>query len=269
MKLDAWLVKHPYLQSLADLHAKVAAVAADVAVPTPVPDFAGYAEEFRCGTPLLDSKQVAIDLAATEPALTALVDRLLSQPLPAQFEERCRGLAADLRATTRVAEALPDAVTSEVLSYGDSGLLRYLTWAVLARQLSPIVEAFAAWRDEERWLHNYCPMCGEPPAMAQLVSRDSSRLRLLACGCCETRWRYRRTGCPFCEDPDDHRLSVIAVQGEKSLRIDYCQACAGYLKTYDGEGSEHVMLLDWTSIHLDLLARERGLKRLAASLYEI
>jgi hypothetical protein len=30
-----------------------------------------------------------------------------------------------------------------------------------------------------------------------------------------------------------------------------------------------VLLADWTSLHLDLLARERGLKRMAASLYEI
>jgi len=42
-----------------------------------------------------------------------------------------------------------------------------------------------------------------------------------------------------------------------------------YLKTYDGEGSATVLLADWTSLHLDLLARDRGLKRMAASLYEV
>jgi hypothetical protein len=30
-----------------------------------------------------------------------------------------------------------------------------------------------------------------------------------------------------------------------------------------------VLLADWTSLHLDVLARDRGLKRLAASLYEL
>jgi len=29
------------------------------------------------------------------------------------------------------------------------------------------------------------------------------------------------------------------------------------------------LLADWTSLHLDLLARNRGLKRLADSLYEV
>jgi len=62
---------------------------------------------------------------------------------------------------------------------------------------------------------------------------------------------------------------VVAVEGEAGLRIDYCDACSGYLKTYDGEGSESVLLADWTSLHLDMIARDRGLKRLAASLYDL
>jgi len=60
-----------------------------------------------------------------------------------------------------------------------------------------------------------------------------------------------------------------SVEGEGGLRIEYCDGCLAYLKTYDGEGSEAVPLADWTSLHLDLLARERGLKRMAASLYEV
>jgi hypothetical protein len=69
-----------------------------------------------------------------------------------------------------------------------------------------------------------------------------------------------RAKCPWRHGPN---------QGEGGLRIDYCDGCHGYLKTYDGEGSESVLLADWTSLHLDLLARDRGLKRMAASLYEV
>jgi len=105
--------------------------------------------------------------------------------------------------------------------------------------------------------------------MAQLVGTDPGRFRLLACGRCKTCWRYRRTGCPFCENQNNHRLAVLAIEGEGGLRIDYCETCRGYLKTYDGKGSEQVLLADWTSIHLDVIARDRGLKRLAASLYTL
>jgi FdhE protein len=68
---------------------------------------------------------------------------------------------------------------------------------------------------------------------------------------------------------DDHRLSVLAIEGEKSLRLDYCQSCGAYLKTYDGEGNESLFLADWSSLHLDIIARDRGLKRLANSLHEL
>ena len=105
--------------------------------------------------------------------------------------------------------------------------------------------------------------------MAQLAGKDPGRLRLLSCGRCRTRWRYGRTDCPFCENRDGHRLAAIDVEGQSGLRIDYCEHCRGYLKTYNGEGSESVLLADWTSPHLDLIARDRGLKRMAASLYEI
>ena len=75
--------------------------------------------------------------------------------------------------------------------------------------------------------------------------------------------------CAFCETAEDHRLEVLAVEGEYGLRIDYCEDCGGYLKTYNGEGSEDLLLKDWTSLHLDVVARDRGLKRLGMSLYEL
>ena len=140
--------------------------------------------------------------------------------------------------------------------------------AALASSLRPLVAAFTEWRDDGRWLRRYCPTCGSLPAMAQLVGVDPGRLRFLWCGCCGMRWRFRRTACPFC-DVESQRLASLAIEGEGGLRIDYCESCRGYLKTYEGQGGESVMLADWTSLHLDLSALDRGLRRLAASLYEI
>ena len=99
--------------------------------------------------------------------------------------------------------------------------------------------------------------------------RGSRRLRLLSCGCCSTGWRYRRIGCPFCESANNQQLSPLAIEGKKYLHIDYCESCPTYLKTYDGEGNETLFLADWTSLHLDIIARDRGLKRLASALYEL
>ena len=238
MTREAWLTKHPYLKPLADMDAAVQAAVADAAIPVArMPEWEQYALDFSAGVPLLHSSATPIDLAWSEDAVVSMVERL------------------DLSGLN--------------FSPSEPGWTHYLGWMLLARYLSPVVAAFDGWRDEERWMRNYCPTCGEPPAMAQLVGRDPGRMRKLSCGHCRTRWRYRRTGCPFCVHEDGHRLTALSVEGDAGLRIDYCEACLGYLKTYDGEGSEAVLLADWTSLHLDLIAGDRGLSRKAASLYDL
>ena len=174
-----------------------------------------------------------------------------------------RRLRHEPQVSRRIADFL---LGDETLTPPFPGLLRYLAWTAMARFLRPVVHAFDGWRDEERWLRRYCPTCGSLPAMAQLVGVDPGRIRLLSCGCCGTRWQFKRTGCPFCET-DSQRLASVTIEGELGLRIDHCESCGGYLKTYDGQGNETLLLSDWSSLHLDLIAHDRGLKRLAASLY--
>jgi FdhE protein len=249
MTREAWVARHPYLEPIAGVRALVDIAAARISRHVArEPEWQEYGEDFHAGIPLLHSERAAVALSDPEAVVRSMLEELMPAALPAWLADQCRVLREDLQ---------------------PSALFRCLLWAVLARELEPMVIAFGLWRDEERWLRNQCPTCGAAPAMAQLVGRNEGRLRLLSCGCCATRWRYRRTGCPFCEHVDDHRLAVVAVDGEEGLRVDYCERCQGYLKTYDGEGSEGVLLADWTSLHLDLLARDRGLKRLAASLYEV
>jgi len=271
MTQDVWLVKHPYLQGVADLQALIDAAVAEIPIPVAcVPSWDDYISDFHAGIPLLLSARVAIDFRDVERVLTSLVEALALEPLPEKLAQDCRTLEGQLNgdlASPR--RALAWLLDNDSFTPKNPGLLRYLGWSVLARYLCPIVEAFSGWRDEERWLRSYCPTCGSLAAMAQLVGTDPGRLRFLSCGCCRSHWRYRRTGCPFCQREDDHRLAVVAVEGEAGLRIDYCEACSGYIKTYEGSGSESVLLADWTSLHLDIIARDRGLTRCAGSLYQL
>jgi FdhE protein len=255
---EGWLAAHGYLQPLGEVCALVENAAARVpaAWVTP-PHWPEYLPDFHAGIPLLLSDRAALEIGDPVQSVLSMLETLRHVPLPAPFSARCHALEGDLR--------MQDDPEPRV----EAGLFRVLLWTVAARCLRPVIAEFAEWRDEERWLRAYCPTCGEPPAMAQLAGQDPGRLRLLSCGCCRTRWRYKRMTCPFCERADDHRLSVIAVEGERPLRIDYCESCRGYLKTYDGQGSEDVFLADWTSLHLDVIARDRGLNRRAASLYEV
>jgi FdhE protein len=271
MTQDAWLDKHPYLQPVADFYAQVSAAVAGIPIACAhTPNFDNYIGDYKAGIPLLRSAQAEIDFEPAEAMIVSLLENLTSQHLPENFVGECRvlhnQLRSELNAPSRVVAWLLD---SEGFEPAHPGLIRYLGWTALTRFLSPLADGFGSWREEEHWLREYCPICGSPPAMAQLVGLDPGRLRLLSCGSCSTRWRYRRIGCPFCESADGHRLSALAIEGEKYLRIDYCQSCRAYLKTYNGEGSEPLFLADWTSLHLDIIARDRGLKRLAASLYEL
>jgi FdhE protein len=269
---DGWVEAHAYLRPVAQLCARVEHLTAVVAAGEKGPDVPAwddYEDELREGIPLLRSSAVAVDFEPAGRMTVSLVERAAAGSVDGKIVSEAAVLNAELRARPDA----PRLVASWLLGEGmfdppSPGLLRYLGWTATSRYLSSLVDAFGRWRDEQRWHRTYCPTCGSPPAMGQLVGVDPGRQRFLSCGCCGSRWRYRRTQCPFCEH-DAQRLAVLAVQGEAGLRIDYCEACKGYLKTYDGQGDEAVQLLDWTSLHLDLVARDRGLERRAASLYEI
>jgi FdhE protein len=270
MTPDDWLKTHAYLQPVATLSARVDSALGGIELGAPaIPSWDEYAPDFGAGVPLLSSADAAVELEPIGRAVRSLVEKLAEVELPGDLGAQSARLNAELEervlAPGQIAEWL---LGDGALAPSSPGLLRFLGWTAAARYLQPLVAAFDAWRDEERWLRNFCPMCGSKPAMAQLVGLDPGRKRFLSCGCCRTRWQYNRTRCPFCEE-DSQRLAVVAVAGEAGLRIDSCGSCAGYLKTLDGERDAALLLSDWTSLHLDLVARDRGLQRLAASLYEL
>ncbi len=267
---ESWLLGHPYLRPVAELGAQVDRAVAELGVPpAAVPDWEPYREEFEAGVPLLASTSTSIDLEPAAARMGELVRRLEVAPLPGGVGAEVAGLAAAMVGSSKVFPGLVGwLLGDESLEPLSPGLSRFLGWTVLELSLRPVVDSFRQWRDEERWLRRYCPTCGSPPTMGQLAGGEPARHRLLSCGGCRTRWRFRRTQCPFCEN-DSQRLSGIKLEGEAALRIDHCEACKGYLKTYVGEGNEDLMLADWTSLHLDLLAHDRGLRRLARSLYDL
>ena len=267
---ERWLEDHPYLRPIAALCASVDRVVSEVGpAPVAVPAWEVYREDFEAGTPLLTSPTAAVSLEPSASAVGSLVRRLEAERLPDPITGEVSALARALARGPELShQIVPFLLGDESVEPPAPGILKFLGWTVLARSLSPVVEAFAAWRDEGRWLRRYCPTCGASPAMAQIAGLDPARQRLLYCSRCRTRWRFRRTQCPFCEN-DSQRLTGIKVEGEPALRIDHCGACRGYLKTYDGQGDEALFLSDWTSLHLDLLAHRRGLKRKATSLYDL
>jgi FdhE protein len=267
---QAWVAAHPFLEPVARFQELVDGAAARAAPRAARPAaLEAWAGDAAAGVPLLRSAAIGPDLAAAAAdALGEVAAALDGAKLPAPLAAAARAVRAAL--ASPAARARPIAWIVAGAPAGDApehpGLLRHLAWSATRRVLAAALPA--GWCDG-RWGRAECPGCGALPGAAQLVPGDGARPRFLACALCGTRWRWRRIGCPSCGNESSDRLAILDVDGEDALRIDVCGACDGYLKTYTGEGEEALLLADWTTLHLDVVALERGLTRVGASLYEL
>jgi len=268
-----WLQAHPFLIPMARFQELLAGAAAQVPAPAAaLPPFDAHAEAYLAGVPLLAGASHGPALqAAGAAALRALSVHTAALDLPKPIAE---GLA-EVRASLAAAGAAEAAVAWLVKGDADApgpvqpGLVRFLGWLALGRVLAPVAEGFQAWRNEDRWRRPTCPTCGALPVMGRLVDHAAGRERQLCCGCCSTRWSFKRIGCPYCGNEAADRLAVLELDGPAGLRLDVCESCKGYVKTYTGTGDEGLFLSDWPTLVLDAMAAERGYARRGASLYEL
>jgi FdhE protein len=270
---ESWLSTHPFLAPVARLHDAVQA-AVDASLPEVLdpPEWSAWAEEARAGTPLLRSEAFGPLLRQrVAEVLADVAGRLDAAALPLSLHDPLRGVR-DLLASGR-SKRLEAAAW--VLSHGgaesapaDPGLLRLLGWSTAARLLVRVHVALAPGGDAPVWSHGHCPTCGALPATAQLADAGGMRVRVLGCGLCATRWRFRRVGCPHCGNESPQKLQVLEIEGERGLRLDSCRECNGFVKTDTGLGREELMLADWPTLHLDALAAGCGLQRHGPSLFE-
>lgn len=275
--LAKWIETHPYLLPIArvqEIVARAAALPSGAAQPVAQPPPAAYAEEHARGVPLLRSESVTFDLAPAVEALDRVVSALaeatdIAHELRAEARVLREQLAADPTAGSEALRWLIAGAPEEGAP-AQAGLLRFLGWSALRAALSPQLAAYDAWRGAgEAWRHGHCPGCGAQPAVARLSPGEVMRQRSLICACCGSEWRFRRIGCPHCGNDVSDRLNVLELEGDDPLRIDACEECKGYVKTYAGEDPRSPALADWTTLHLDLLAQERGYTRLGASLVDL
>ena len=156
-------------------------------------------------------------------------------------------------------EAVTELMDRLDIPAGNEAMVRLLACHVMRR----VVRS----RIVENGNRSECPTCGATAALAVLVEETGGRRRILVCPCCHTKWNFKRVGCPYCGDESPQ--SILEVEGDKDHRIDACNQCRGYIKTFTGSGDMSLFLADWPTLHLDMLARERGYERLGTSLYDL
>jgi len=63
-------------------------------------------------------------------------------------------------------------------------------------------------------------------------------------------------------------MHILEPEGASVMRLDVCDKCHAYLKTYGEEGEEEIYLRDWATVHLDLLGEEKGLLKKGSPMLE-
>ena len=136
----------------------------------------------------------------------------------------------------------------------------------------PVLEggrAAIATPSREEWGGAACPACGGP-AQVSVIAEESGEFmggspRSLVCGRCAGWWTFPRALCTWCGEGDPRRLPSFVPDERRAVRIDGCETCSSYVKTFDlreAGGIELVPLVDdVATVSLDLWANDQGLAR--------
>jgi FdhE protein len=206
------------------------------------------------GAPMMHGAVVRID--------TQRAKRLLRR-LGAVAGVRARD-EVDPRAAIRAAIARDDRALAEMAGRCDAPVDAFAVVAQVAAMPLLMGAALALEsRAASAWQRGYCPVCGAWPSLTEL--RGIERERRLRCGCCGADWPLPLLHCAFCDELDHGKLGALQPEGEEQLRrIETCETCHGYLKsatTYGALSIRTLVLLDLTTIPLDLVAQDRGYAR--------
>jgi len=147
----------------------------------------------------------------------------------------------------------------------DKAVLKFLIHMSIYPSLHAHAEMLKDQINLKQWLRGYCPICGSRPLMSEF---NAEGLREYLCSFCGFEWPGERLKCPFCENSDHTKLHYFYAEGDEAYRVDICDACTQYIKTVDSRKLDYepdLGLEDIVTIHLDILASEKGFKRPVAS----
>jgi hypothetical protein len=125
----------------------------------------------------------------------------------------------------------------------------------------------------EAWHGSSCPLCGSPPQVSVIAEESGEFMggspRSLVCARCAAWWSFPRITCPLCGEGDSRRVTPFVRSDDRVVRVDSCETCHGYVKTFDLRevGAREVVPLvdDVATMSLDIWAAERGFDRRTVS----
>ena len=266
------LQAHPFLQETAELYTELTAAVQAAVVPATLPEAEACAALVQDGVPLLQNKELqATFVKVAAAALPEVLAACQKRELPEAVHKAVADWAiwsdeASRKEVQHFFQLLLQQQDAEVALFAAQAklpvtVLRLVGWDIVEALVPGELKQAAFWT-EHGWQKNYCPVCGRQPVMAQLKkeSEANGAERFLSCGGCHTQWHFTRIGCVYCGNKDSEQLPIF-IPDDGQVRLDACNKCHSYIKTYVGHGQEQVLLQDWATLHLDVLAEEKGLSK--------
>ena len=259
------------------LRACTAMAAAPFAVPE---DRTASEASHRQGAPLLSPEHIPLPGRRGALVFRKILDilRLRGDNLGANAEEIHKALAkkAGSKGSMRPAQAFTALLQNDTAFFEHwaarlpdaPALPRFLALSSLAPSFTRLHAALAdRLRTQEIWPHGHCPLCGNPPLIGKLAGKEGFRFH--SCTLCRLEYRVPRLGCPFCLEHNSDKLSVFTADTLPGYAAYVCRSCKSYIKLADfREYAGRVSLPaldDLESLPLDMLAQQRGFRRLTFS----
>jgi FdhE protein len=265
IELEKLRLHRPELERLAFLHAELIAALFHSQPVLASHSYGGLSEHLVGSTPLFRVRAPDVDpeLLLSHWNLTC---KILSKHRDrAEPERLCRAATTGAISLTETLLTTLERGPSEYCAWlGRNGFDAQFGTSVLRLAALPILAPLAApfqssWH-KMGWTHGYCPACGSLPILAEL--RGLEQFRWLRCGLCGSGWHVDRMLCPFCQSRNHHDLCDLFVEGEEQRqRLCLCDRCRRFLKTVTTLNElsvPHLLVMDLATLHLELVANERG-----------
>jgi FdhE protein len=191
-------------------------------------------------------------LAALDPARAPALQRLA-----AAWDARAVTPASLLPSRSGVGDG-----TVEAASGLDGDAVAALAWATLRPSLEAWLSGAREYLEGAQWGRGVCAFCGAPPGFIDVVEGGHRRL---ACHLCGGAWGFAKLRCPLCGVEGTEALYRLKAEGaDEGYVVSGCRRCRGYLKELDRRDRWNggpALLEDWSTPHLDVVARREGYRK--------
>lgn len=273
-----WIEERPFLSEIGEFHLAVQHILDQFPIEEEVeiPNWDLMKSDVQAGIPILKCTNVHLPIGRYAGKIFCELTSIATiETLPTKFRDKCITLHEVCQRNEQLGEQVVSAILeenhqqlSELIEANqlNEGLIWFFSWTVISHALQPYLPSLMKWQSKVSWGRGYCPTCGSLPSMAQLKRGKGGRQRHLKCNCCQTEWLYKRIGCPYCDNTDQHSLAIFETEDEPDFRLDVCNSCHSYMKTYLDRGNEAITLADWSTLHLDILCKEKGYTKMGTPL---